>query len=97
MDTDNKRKNQFEDSNNDNNDNNDNNNEFSNKKKKKCSYKECSKKLTITDMPCRCKATYCILHRHPNSHECTFNYKDFDRKNLKNTIIGCNNCKIQPI
>jgi hypothetical protein len=67
------------------------------KKRKKCSFRDCSKKLTITDMPCRCNATYCILHRHPNSHQCTFNYKDFDRKNLKNTIIGCNNCKIQPI
>lgn len=47
-------------------------------KSTKCNYNNCLKKLSITEaMTCSCKCgnTYCLLHRHSESHECNYNYK----------------------
>ena len=44
-------------------------------KKKKC--KECKKKLTLLDYPCRCKNFYCKIHRLPENHNCTFDFKTY--------------------
>ncbi len=41
------------------------------KKKNRCSYKDCNKKLKISDMPCaNCQKKYCALHRVKTQHEC---------------------------
>ena len=41
----------------------------------KCFESKCVKKLKLTDMKCRCGYTYCSLHRLPENHKCTFDYK----------------------
>ena len=50
------------------------------KKKKKgknrCSFEGCRCKLKLTDMTCRCQKRYCSLHRLPENHYCTFNFKN---------------------
>ena len=45
---------------------------------------ECRKKLTLTNsFSCRCERSFCPLHRHPESHACTFDFKTEGRKLLE--------------
>jgi len=45
------------------------------KNKKRCSFKDCKKKLKLTDIECRCKKRFCIKHRLPELHNCEWNAK----------------------
>lgn len=49
----------------------------------------CNKKLKLTDIKCKCEKIFCSLHRYPNMHDCSFNFKLLDRD-----IIEKNNPKI---
>ena len=52
--------------------------------KKRCGGPECRKKLTLTNsFNCRCERSFCPLHRHPESHFCTFDFKTEGRKLLQ--------------
>ena len=52
--------------------------------RKRCGEAECRKKLNITNsFSCRCEKMFCPLHRHPESHSCSFDYKTEGRKILK--------------
>ena len=52
--------------------------------KKRCNQSDCRKKLTLTNsFSCRCEKMFCPLHRHPESHSCTFDYKTEGRKILE--------------
>ena len=53
-------------------------------KKKRCPI--CNKKLGLLDYTCRCGNTYCIQHKMPEEHKCTFDYKK-----LGKDIIDKNN------
>ena len=59
------------------------------KKKKKtprCAYEGCRKKLSAISLSltCRCNKVFCPLHRLPESHKCTFDYKNDN--NLKQCV-----------
>ena len=54
------------------------------KKPKRCQMEGCRKKLPITAYDCRCEKRFCSLHSNAESHNCTFDYKAFHRKNLEN-------------
>jgi predicted nucleic acid binding AN1-type Zn finger protein len=41
----------------------------------KCSHVDCIKRLKLTDMKCKCRNIYCSLHRLPETHKCTFDFK----------------------
>ena len=61
-----------------------------NKQKIICSHIDCKKKITLTQQimgKCRCNNIYCIQHRIPESHDCSFNYT-MD----KETFIQSNKC-----
>ena len=45
------------------------------RKTKRCCHSECKKKLTLTDMPCRCLQRFCSKHRLPEQHVCCYNFK----------------------
>jgi len=52
--------------------------------KTRCAGPECRKKLNITNsFSCRCDRLFCALHRHPEAHTCTFDYKTEGRKLLE--------------
>lgn len=53
------------------------------KKPKRCQMEGCRKKLPITAYDCRCQKRFCSLHSSAESHNCTFDYKTFHRKNLE--------------
>ncbi|CAL9201800.1 unnamed protein product [Musa hybrid cultivar] len=40
----------------------------------------CRKKVGLTGFKCRCENTLCSAHRHPEAHECSFDYKTAGRK-----------------
>ena len=40
------------------------------KKSNRCSLEGCNKKLTWSDMPCKCNLKFCSKHRLPHQHNC---------------------------
>lgn len=47
---------------------------------KRCFF--CKKKTHILTQ-CKCTHNYCIEHRHPESHQCSFDHKKFQRDLLE--------------
>ena len=45
------------------------------KKKNKCSFKGCKKKLGLVCFECKCGLKFCTEHRLPEFHNCTFDFK----------------------
>ena len=43
-----------------------------------CEYKNCSNKLRLSDLKCRCNKFYCKKHRLAELHECEYIYKKSD-------------------
>ncbi|CAM9468521.1 unnamed protein product [Discosporangium mesarthrocarpum] len=48
----------------------------------------CSKKVGYTGIACRCNYVFCALHRYPEQHDCTFDFKAADRSALKKVVVG---------
>ena len=46
---------------------------------------KCNKKLMIT-MNCQCLKTFCIKHRIPEDHDCTFDFKQLRKTAIP--VIG---------
>ena len=57
------------------------------KPKSRCGH--CSKKLALTDTTCKCSQRFCMAHRHPELHSCTFDFKAEGQK-----ILEANNPKM---
>ena len=47
----------------------------------------CRKKLSLTDFECRCKARFCALHRAPEEHACTFDFKSHGLACLEKQLV----------
>ena len=60
----------------------------------KCKYSNCNKKLKLSDFPCRCEIRFCINHRLPETHECSFDYKKEGCKLLSQQLQSCSAKKI---
>ena len=45
------------------------------RQRERCPVDGCARFLVPSDMPCRCKRRFCMLHRHPESHACTYDFK----------------------
>ena len=54
---------------------NSNSNSNSNYNSKICYADNCKTKLKLIDMKCRCSNTYCLKHRLPELHNCSYNFK----------------------
>ena len=54
----------------------------SKKKKNRCL--NCKKKVGLMGFDCRCGGLFCAIHRYSDKHECTFDYKEFGAKQIKN-------------
>ena len=57
-------------------------------KKNRCSFPNCNKKIKLTDTQCKCGNKYCLKHRIPEDHNCTFDYKNNDRLILENKLMN---------
>ena len=52
--------------------------------KPRCAMVDCKKKLTLTNtFGCRCDLNFCPTHRHPEWHNCTYDYKTEGRRLLE--------------
>lgn len=56
---------------------------------------KCKKKLGLISFKCKCGKSFCLDHRLPETHECTFDFKKIEKNN--NQIIKCNPEKIKKI
>jgi predicted nucleic acid binding AN1-type Zn finger protein len=60
----------------------------------KCNFSKCTKTLQLFNLPCMCKKTFCIKHRLPEVHMCSFDYKTHGKQILEKNIIQCHSNKI---
>ena len=44
---------------------------------------KCNKLLTMYDYNCKCGIKYCMAHRYPELHNCTFDYKKDAQQKIK--------------
>lgn len=64
-------------------------------KKIKCAY--CKKKLGLLGFKCKCNLMYCLEHLQPESHNCTFDYRQEQCKKLEKSLLKVINSKIPSI
>lgn len=55
-------------------------------KSKLCCADGCKKKLSLTDFPCKCGKIHCSMHRAPEVHSCSYDYKSEHNKMLLKTM-----------
>ena len=63
---------------------------MSKKKKNRCAFDGCRKKLKLTDMDCKCKNRFCSLHRLPETHNCSWDPKSENEMNIYKEKSGLN-------
>lgn len=58
---------------------------------------KCNKKLHLVGVMCKCKYYFCPLHRYPEEHNCTVDYKQFYKEILQKKSVKCHGDKIDKI
>lgn len=48
--------------------------------------KVCGKKLNQLDIICQCGQKFCMQHRLPEDHHCSFDHKTYERQRLLDKI-----------
>lgn len=43
----------------------------------------CGKKTGLVKFECKCGEVFCMKHRHPEDHACTFDHKAVGRSNIE--------------
>jgi hypothetical protein len=56
------------------------------KKRNRCTWPTCNKKLGLTGFDCRCGGQFCPLHRYANEHNCTFDYKEHGQNEIRKNM-----------
>ena len=57
----------------------------------------CNRKIGLTSFQCKCKYYFCIEHRYSDRHDCTFDYKQFNKELLQNSNPTVISSKINTI
>lgn len=47
-----------------------------------CNFGPCKKKINFLSFTCRCGGNYCVTHRCPEEHKCSFDFKNLATKEL---------------
>lgn len=53
---------------------------------RKCCAEGCKRKLTLTDFACKCGKIHCTMHRAPEVHACTYDFKSGQKDILLKTM-----------
>lgn len=56
------------------------------KKRNRCTWPSCNKKLGLTGFDCRCGGQFCPTHRYANEHNCTFDYKEHGQNEIRKNM-----------
>ena len=67
------------------------------KSNKLCFHADCKKRLMLTDQMCKCKEKFCSLHRMPEVHNCTFDFKAAGRQYLSTMLVKVAGDKVDKI
>lgn len=59
-----------------------------------CNFEGCTRKLKLSDYPCKCRNIYCKYHRLPNQHMCCYDYKEQHNKDKQIEKLKCVSTKI---
>lgn len=65
------------------------------KDQKICQYGDCTKRIKITDYPCKCGNMYCKLHKQSENHNCNYDYREIGLKDKKIRDMKCVSNKMQ--
>tara|TARA_Y100000590_G_C14979807_1_gene735804 strand:+ start:204 stop:440 length:237 start_codon:yes stop_codon:yes gene_type:complete len=65
------------------------------KKKNRCPI--CNKKMGLLPFECKCGKFFCIKHKDPESHDCTFDFKGKSKEKLEEQLVKVINTKINAI
>jgi predicted nucleic acid binding AN1-type Zn finger protein len=66
---------------------------------KRCHHELCKKKLSITDLECKCNKRFCMNHRLPESHNCLSIEREREsyKQYLKETLLDAKFEKIEKL
>ncbi|CAF0944643.1 unnamed protein product [Brachionus calyciflorus] len=53
------------------------------KKRNKCCFDSCKRKVGLTGFDCRCGGLYCWEHRYSDKHDCKFDYKEHGQDQIR--------------
>lgn len=60
--------------------------------KVRCPVEGCNKKLGLVDFKCKCQNTYCAKHRVPDTHACSYDFRQEQTnrlmKHMSTAIVG---------
>ena len=60
--------------------------------KSRCPVEGCNKKLGLVDFKCKCQNTYCAKHRVPDTHACSYDFRQEQTnrlmKHMSTAIVG---------
>ena len=59
--------------------------ESNKKKKNRCPV--CNKKMGLMPFECKCGKMFCILHKDPESHNCTYDFKGKSKERLGTQLV----------
>ena len=62
-----------------------------------CNYEGCNRRLKLTDIECKCNQVFCKIHKYPDSHNCTYDYKENNKKQQRIDEMKCVSNKIPKI
>uniref|UniRef100_A0A7N0UHI5 Uncharacterized protein n=1 Tax=Kalanchoe fedtschenkoi TaxID=63787 RepID=A0A7N0UHI5_KALFE len=65
------------------------------KKKRSGRCQRCNRKVGLLGFACRCGGLFCGAHRYADEHACSFDFKEFDRKNLAQNNHDCTGQKLR--
>ena len=58
----------------------------------RCEAEGCKKKLSLIPFQCKCKKNFCDIHRYPEEHMCSFDFKESAKqillKTMSSPVIG---------
>jgi hypothetical protein len=54
---------------------------------KRCNFSACNKKLGLMSFDCKCGYKFCGIHKYNDSHNCSYDHKNDDLKQLENKLI----------
>ncbi len=63
----------------------------------RCAHPTCNKKLNLMKFTCQCQLSFCLKHKSPETHSCTYDYKTIENLDEKISLSKCIAEKIKSI
>ena len=62
-----------------------------------CNHEKCKKKIDMMPFTCKCGKKFCIKHKNPQSHCCSYDYKNHMKQNLEISLVKAIKRKVEEI